>query len=47
LLGMVSAAIPIAMRITNSAIKIAKGGLSGAYVGTQDSHESQTVSISS
>lgn len=47
LLGMATSIIPVAMRAVGTALKIAKGGLSGAYVGTQDTHESQTVSISS
>lgn len=47
LLGMAHSIIPVAMRAVGTALKVAKGGLSGAYVGTQDSHESNTVSISS
>jgi hypothetical protein len=47
LLGMAHSVIPVAMRAANSVMKLAKGGLSGAYVGSQDTHESNTVSISS
>lgn len=47
LLGMAHSIIPVVLRAAGAAMKVAKGGLSGAYVGSQDTHESNTVSISS
>ena len=47
LLAMAHTVIPLVMRGVGTGLKIAKGGFSLAYVGTQDLHESNTVSISS